>query len=34
MKGSIISAAEGDADAAKRAQAMARTLIEQFRPNP
>lgn len=32
MKGSIISAAEGDADAAKRAQAMARTLIEQHRP--
>lgn len=32
MKGSIISAAEGDADAAKRAQAMARTLIEQYRP--
>jgi AcrR family transcriptional regulator len=32
MKGSIISATEGDADAAKRAQAMARTLIEQYRP--
>ncbi|KIS28717.1 TetR family transcriptional regulator [Arthrobacter sp. SPG23] len=32
MKGSIISAAEGDADAAKRAQAMARTLIEQYEP--
>ncbi|MFF1384535.1 TetR/AcrR family transcriptional regulator [Arthrobacter sp. NPDC058288] len=31
MKGSIISATEGDADAAKRAQEMARTLIEQFR---
>ncbi|MFD9883406.1 TetR/AcrR family transcriptional regulator [Streptomyces alboflavus] len=31
MKGSIISAAEGDADAARRAQAMARTLIEQHR---
>jgi AcrR family transcriptional regulator len=32
MKGSIISATEGDAGAAKRAQAMARTLIEQYRP--
>jgi AcrR family transcriptional regulator len=32
MKGSIISSTEGDADAAKRAQAMARTLIEQYRP--
>lgn len=32
MKGSIISAAEGDADAAKRAQRMARMLIEQHRP--
>ncbi|MFH9069123.1 TetR/AcrR family transcriptional regulator [Streptomyces alboflavus] len=31
MKGSIISAAEGDADAARRAQAMARALIEQHR---
>jgi AcrR family transcriptional regulator len=31
MKGSIISATEGDTEAAKRAQAMARTLIEQFR---
>lgn len=31
MKGSIISATEGDADAAKRAQAMARMLIEQYR---
>ncbi|WP_405650731.1 TetR/AcrR family transcriptional regulator [Streptomyces sp. RK9] len=31
MKGSIISAAEGDADAARRAQAMARSLIEQHR---
>jgi hypothetical protein len=27
MKGSIISAAEGDLDAAKRAQALARLLI-------
>jgi AcrR family transcriptional regulator len=32
MKGSIISSTVGDADAAKRAQAMARTLIEQYRP--
>lgn len=32
MKGSIISAAEGDADAAKRAQRMAAALIEQHRP--
>jgi AcrR family transcriptional regulator len=31
MKGSIISAAEGDLAAAKRAQAMARLLIEQHR---
>ena len=31
MKGSIISAAEGDLDAAKRAQAMGRLLIEQHR---
>lgn len=31
MKGSIISAAEGDRDAAHRAQAMARALIEQHR---
>jgi AcrR family transcriptional regulator len=31
MKGSIISAAEGDLDAAQRAQAMARLLIEQHR---
>jgi AcrR family transcriptional regulator len=31
MKGSIVSAAEGDADAAKRARSMARTLIEQHR---
>jgi AcrR family transcriptional regulator len=31
MKGSIISAAEGDRDAAKRAQAMARSLIEHHR---
>jgi AcrR family transcriptional regulator len=32
MKGSIVSATEGDADAARRAQRMARTLIEQHRP--
>ncbi|NMN93747.1 TetR/AcrR family transcriptional regulator [Antrihabitans stalactiti] len=31
MKGSIISATAGDLDAAKRAQAMGRTLIEQHR---
>lgn len=31
MKGSIISAAEGDLGAAKRAQKMAATLIEQHR---
>ncbi|WP_240507555.1 TetR/AcrR family transcriptional regulator [Streptomyces kanamyceticus] len=31
MKGSIISAAEGDAEAAHRAQAMARALIERHR---
>lgn len=31
MKGSIISAAEGDTDAANRAKAMARVLIEQHR---
>ncbi len=31
MKGSIVSAAEGDRDAAKRAQAMARLLIDQHR---
>ncbi|MEU6995693.1 helix-turn-helix domain-containing protein [Streptomyces sp. NPDC046465] len=32
MKGSIISAAEGDADAALRARRMARMLIAQHRP--
>jgi AcrR family transcriptional regulator len=32
MKGSIVSAAEGDADAAQRAKAIARLLIEQYRP--
>jgi hypothetical protein len=31
MKGSIVAAAEGDAEAAKRAQSMARPLIEQHR---
>jgi AcrR family transcriptional regulator len=32
MKGSIITAAEGDLQAARRAQAMARALIERHRP--
>jgi AcrR family transcriptional regulator len=31
MKGSIVSAAEGDAEAAQRAKSMARLLIEQHR---
>lgn len=31
MKGSVIQACEGDTFAAKRAQAMARTLVEQYR---
>jgi AcrR family transcriptional regulator len=31
MKGSIVAAAEGDAEAAERAQAMARRLIEEHR---
>jgi AcrR family transcriptional regulator len=31
MKGSIVQAAEGDLDAAKRAQAMARSLIQTYR---
>jgi len=31
MKGSIVAAAEGDTQAAKRAQAMAKLLIEQHR---
>jgi AcrR family transcriptional regulator len=31
MKGSIVQAGEGDLDAAKRAQGMARLLIEQYR---
>jgi AcrR family transcriptional regulator len=32
MKGSIIAAAEGDLQAARRAQAMGRALIERHRP--
>ena len=31
MKGSIVAAGEGDAQAAKRAQAMGRLLIAQYR---
>ena len=31
MKGSIVAAAEGDGDAAQRAQAMGRALIETYR---
>jgi AcrR family transcriptional regulator len=31
MKGSIVAAREGDRDAARRAQAMGRLLIEQYR---
>jgi AcrR family transcriptional regulator len=31
MKGSIVAAAEGDRDAAKRAKAMGRLLIDQYR---
>ena len=31
MKGSIVQAAEGDSDAARRAQALARLLIQQHR---
>jgi AcrR family transcriptional regulator len=31
MKGSIVSAAEGDIEAAQRAKAMARLLIDQYR---
>ncbi len=34
MKGSIVQAAEGDVDAAKTAQAIARLLIEQHRRAP
>lgn len=32
MKGSIVQAAEGDRDAAKRVQAMGRLLIDAYRP--
>ena len=32
MKGSIVAAAEGDLDAAQRAKAMARSLIDRHRP--
>jgi hypothetical protein len=32
MKGSIISAAEGDTGSARRAQPMARTLIDRHAP--
>jgi hypothetical protein len=31
MKGSIVQAAEGDRDAAKRVQSLGRFLIEQHR---
>jgi hypothetical protein len=31
MNGSIVSAAEGDAEAAQRARSMARLLIRQYR---
>jgi AcrR family transcriptional regulator len=31
MQGSIVAAAEGDSDAAKRSKAMARPLIEEYR---
>jgi hypothetical protein len=31
MKGSIVAAAEGDSEAAHRAQSMGRLLIEQHR---
>jgi AcrR family transcriptional regulator len=31
MKGSIVAAAEGDAEAARRARSMARLLIDQYR---
>lgn len=33
MKGSIVQAAEGDIEAAKRAKSMGKMLIEQFRHN-
>jgi hypothetical protein len=31
MKGSIVAAAEGDVDAARRAQSMARRLLDDHR---
>ena len=31
MKGSIVAAAEGDKDAARRAKVMGRLLIDQYR---
>jgi hypothetical protein len=31
MKGSIVAAAEGDVEAARRAKSMARLLIDQYR---
>jgi hypothetical protein len=31
MKGSIVSAAEGDAEAAQRAKRLARLLIDEYR---
>ena len=34
MKGSIVQAQEGDTQAAQRAKAMAKLLIEQYRPKP
>ena len=34
MKASIVAAAEGDRQAARRAKAMGRTLIEQYRDQP
>jgi AcrR family transcriptional regulator len=34
MKGSIVSATEGDADAARRARAIARLLIGEYRAEP
>jgi len=33
MKGSIISAAEGDVDAARQAKTMAQLLLEHHRPS-
>jgi AcrR family transcriptional regulator len=34
MKGSIVSATEGDKEAARRAKAMARILLDQYRTEP